>query len=42
MELRHLRYFRAIAHTVNFTRATEQLHLAQLPLSPHIQQLEDD
>jgi DNA-binding transcriptional LysR family regulator len=40
MELRHLRYFVAIAEALSFTKAAENLHLAQPSLTRQIKDLE--
>ena len=42
MELRHLRYFLALAEVLSFTRAAAAVHVTQSTLSHQISQLEDE
>lgn len=42
MELRHLRYFAALAEQLNFTRAAKMVHVTQSTLSHQIKQLETE
>jgi len=42
MELRHLKYFVAVAENLNFTKAAAKLHLAQPSLTRLIHNLEEE
>ncbi len=42
MELRHLRYFVAVAEALNFTKAATQMRVAQPALSRQVSDLEDE
>ena len=42
MELRHVRYFVAVAETLGFRQAGKHLHVSQPSLSVQIRQLEDE
>jgi DNA-binding transcriptional LysR family regulator len=42
IEVRHLKYFVALVNEMHFTKAAQQLHIAQPALSQNIRQIEDE
>jgi DNA-binding transcriptional LysR family regulator len=42
VDIRHLRYFQAVAEELNFSKAAERLHVAQPALSRAVKDLEED
>ncbi len=42
IDVRHLRYFMAVAAERNFTKGAERLNMAQPPLSRRIQEMEEE